>query len=221
MNRVNTNDQEGFTLVELILAMTFFGSMLLLATLLLIQTLGIYNKGITVKQMNQVGRTLIEDMMRASNSSSSIETAGNCVNVKGATYLWNVANPAALATDTNQGYKTDFDLYTYTDGTAVNFIKVTDGKKCNHFSSNPTNIPKSIASEMVGPTVRVYAMDIFGLNTQLVGVTMTLGTFDALESPNNLIENAGNFECRSGEGGNYCAKANFETVLYVPNKEIN
>ena len=53
---------------------------------------------------------------------------------------------------------------------------------------------------------------------------MTLGTFDVPNSEYNLYENGANgnnLECRPSGLGNFCAKANFETVLYVPNGELN
>lgn len=221
--------QAGFTLIELLLAMAFFGSVLLLATMLLMQVLNIYNKGMIVKQMNQVGRTLMEDMARVSNSGESVILTGNggnvsCITIGDVTYAWNRASGDPSDTD---GYEENAGQLYYYSGTnnPINFVKITNTSvNCSSLGRNERPAHSSIdtASPVVGGTVRVYDMTVQRLdNTNLVRVSMILGTFDKAQSEYNLYKNGSNWECRPTGLGNFCAKANFETVLYVPNGELN
>lgn len=228
----STHDQ-GFTLIELLLAMAFFGSVLLLATMLLMQVLNIYNKGMVVKQMNQVGRTLMEDMARVSNSGTSVMLTGNagnisCITIGDVTYAWNRASGDPSDAD---GYAEDASQLYYYSGTnnPINFVKITNASvNCSDLVRNakPAHASIDTASPVVGGTVRVYGATVNKLTgtDSLVRVAIMLGTFDTPGSEYNLYSNAANgnnLECRLTGLGNFCAKANFETVLYVPNREFN
>lgn len=228
----NSTHAQGFTLVELLLAMAFFGSVLLLATMLLMQVLNIYNKGMVVKQMNQVGRTLMEDMARVSNSGKRVVTSAaglqvSCITIDDVTYVW---NRASADPDDTDGYAEGVAAqYKDSSGVPINFVKITnaavDCSKIDPSVTPPTNSPIDTASPVIGKTVRVYDMTVEKLaGTNLVRVAMILGTFDSPRSEYNLYANSangGNLECRPSGLGNFCAKANFETVLYVPNGEFN
>lgn len=67
---------QGFTLVELMIAMAFVSMLLLAIAFVVIRISSIYNKGITIKAVNQAGRTIVEDMKRtvAESDPSTIDT---------------------------------------------------------------------------------------------------------------------------------------------------
>lgn len=66
MFRKNKHSQkQGFTLVELMLAMGFVGSLLVMIALIIMQIMGLYNKGLTLKEVNQVSRTVVRDMQQS------------------------------------------------------------------------------------------------------------------------------------------------------------
>lgn len=226
----HSREQAGFTLIELLLAMAFFGSVLMLATMLLMQVLNIYNKGMVVKQMNQVGRTLMEDIARVGNSGGTVVlTAANtqvsCITIGDVTYLWNRAT--GDATDTDGFAEESSNQYINSSNQPINFVKITDpAVDCLRIHTNTSSdLPVDKLSPVLGRTVRVYDMTVTSLSgTNLVRVAMTLGTFDAPQSDYNLYANSANgnnLECRPDGLGSFCAKANFETVLYVPNGEFN
>ena len=68
---LRNHHQSGFTIVELLLALTFFSFILLFATAGFIQINRSYNKGLTVKQMNETGRLVLEDITRAIRATPS------------------------------------------------------------------------------------------------------------------------------------------------------
>lgn len=65
--------QKGFTLVELMLAMGFVGSLLVLIALIIIQIMGLYNKGLTLKEVNEVSRIVVRDMQQSISSADQLK----------------------------------------------------------------------------------------------------------------------------------------------------
>jgi len=59
----------GFTIVEMMLAMGFVAALLVAIALTVIQIANIYNKGITIKSVNQAGTDLTADIQRTISSS--------------------------------------------------------------------------------------------------------------------------------------------------------
>ena len=63
------NKQRGFTLVELMIAVAFVGTLLILIALVIVQIMGIYNKGLTLKSVNEISRTVVRDMQQSISSA--------------------------------------------------------------------------------------------------------------------------------------------------------
>lgn len=70
MNRGNT---KGFTLIELMLAMTFISVLLIAIAMTTIQISNIYTKGITLREVNQAGRTIADDLQRSIGGSAPFD----------------------------------------------------------------------------------------------------------------------------------------------------
>lgn len=68
MNRVSR--QHGFTLIELMLAMGFVSLLLIAIAMTVIQIGNIYNRGITLKDVNQAGRSLASELQRSINQTA-------------------------------------------------------------------------------------------------------------------------------------------------------
>lgn len=62
MSRKHHKQEQGFTLVELSLSMAFIAMLLLGIALLTIQISAIYNKGLTMRSVNESGRLIAKDM---------------------------------------------------------------------------------------------------------------------------------------------------------------
>ena len=61
MNHV-VNKQRGFTVIELMLAMTFVSVLMVTIAMTIVQLANIYNKGTTLRAVDQAGRTISRDM---------------------------------------------------------------------------------------------------------------------------------------------------------------
>jgi hypothetical protein len=65
----------GFTIIELLLAMTFLALLLIGITLLIIRITAIYQKGLTVRAINTTGRVLIDDFTRTVSGSPIVNVS--------------------------------------------------------------------------------------------------------------------------------------------------
>ena len=63
------HNKSGFTIVELMLSVSFIAVLLIAITLLTIQMTSIYNKGLTIREANQAGQFIASDVQRALNDS--------------------------------------------------------------------------------------------------------------------------------------------------------
>ncbi|MBC7565273.1 hypothetical protein H7100_03545 [Candidatus Saccharibacteria bacterium] len=120
MNQKVNTMKKGFTLIELMLAMTFISMLLLAIALTIVQIANIYNKGLITKEVNQSSRTVSDELslaMRSSGSFSLDPSANSYVKIVGAgntpvggrlctgqySYIWNYGTALANQ-DTNRNF---------------------------------------------------------------------------------------------------------------------
>lgn len=75
-----SSNQNGFTIIELVLAMGFIASLLVIITMTVMQISNIYTKGATLKETNQSGRLILSELqsgISTSNRFSLDSTAGD------------------------------------------------------------------------------------------------------------------------------------------------
>lgn len=59
--------KQGFTIVELMLAMTFVATLLISIAVVTINIVTIYQRGLALKAVNNVGRSLVEELTTSIN----------------------------------------------------------------------------------------------------------------------------------------------------------
>lgn len=155
MNQLVKHHQSGFTLIELMLSMTFVAILLLTIALTVIQMGTTYNRGMTLKELNQVARDVSDDLRRTVQSSGPFailptgadtadylvhkDTGGNVIGGRVCTgsvsYLWNNAKQVQLKTSSLLAYYT---TAAGTQTTPISLAKVPDAGKayCQKNSSN-------------------------------------------------------------------------------------
>jgi hypothetical protein len=69
IQKYNDRQTAGFTIVELMIAMAFISVLLLAIAMVVMQIGAIYNKGTTMKSVNQSGRAIVDDMKRTIGAS--------------------------------------------------------------------------------------------------------------------------------------------------------
>lgn len=68
----------GFTIVELSLTMAFVGVLLITIAIVTTNIVTIYQKGMTIKAVNSVGRGLVDELVSAINTAPSVDTTSLC-----------------------------------------------------------------------------------------------------------------------------------------------
>jgi len=144
MNHVAKKQNAGFTLIELILAMTFISILLLAIAMTVIQVGSMYNKGMTLKETNQTGRDIATDIQRDIAASKAFSLTTDYLVVNGgapangtgrlclgsATYIWNLGN-----TPTGSRIKYSSPAKA---AIPINLVKVPDANKL-YCAKNPNN----------------------------------------------------------------------------------
>lgn len=234
------NQSRGFTIVELMLAMGFVAILLVSIALVTIQVSNIYNKGITLREVDQSGRSIASDFQRTIASSSPLKdvtpfvftSSGTPTNyivssATGArwgrlctgsyTYAWNTIDPASgLPTSTNNKYSDNQQL--------VSLVRVSDpdGKLC---SSSTELINRAKATELLSSANRalgVYSFAIkqaaqdVGSGQALYVIDMQIGTLDGAQ----LV--TGNASCKPPSDApgfsDYCSVNQFTIVVRAGNQ---
>jgi len=233
MNR----DSKGFTLIELMLAMTFIAVLLIAIALTTIQISNIYNKGITLRETNQVGRSVSEELQRSIASSSPFDVTpkvdnspatatskyvvrdgGGRLCIGSYTYAWNYGKAIA------GGAGAPAILNTYTNGTPVRFAKIADsgGALC----ADPTlNIDSTKATEMLATGDRDLVLHSFAISRtandpttgqSIYSVSMLIGTNDQQQLTTD------NASCKPPSAGagdeSYCSVNQFDLIARAGNQ---
>jgi prepilin-type N-terminal cleavage/methylation domain-containing protein len=194
---MNQDKNRGFTLIELMLSMTFISVLLVAIAMTTIQISTIYTKGITLREVDQAGRSVSDELQRNIATStpfdvtpkvdSSPATAlskfvvrpgGGRLCLGSYSYLWNYGS--AISGGGTQIFNK------YDDGSTVIFAKVSDpsGSLC----TDPTVSPKRAdSSDLLTGGDRDLVMHSFNItrtandpatSQALYAITMTIGTND-------------------------------------------
>lgn len=202
----------GFTIIELMLAMMFLTSILLISSTVIVQAFGMYNKGLVIKQINQAGRTLTEDMTRAANNAAvtdDLDSNTHVLCLGSSVYAWNT--PEQIRPPST-------DIKRYVSGQPINFVKIDDASACT--SSTAVRVDEDNATSLLSENIRVFSVEITKVAGDVVNIEFVFGTYDASD-PNSVINpketSPGKWECDGTSLGNYCAFGVYSTTLYLPN----
>jgi len=229
------NDR-GFTLIELMLAMTFIAALLIAVAMTTIQISNIYTKGITLREVNQAGRTLTDEFQRSIASSVPFDVTprvddspatatskyvvrdgGGRLCLGGYSYAWNYGKALVGGT----GAPAIFNKYN--DGTSVRFVKVADasGAIC---ADSTLAIQKSSSSELLTSGDRDLVLHDFKISKtandisfgqSLYAIIFTVGTNDRAQLTAN------DASCKPPSEGvgdeNYCSVNQFDIVARAGN----
>lgn len=196
-------NQPGFTLIELMMALAFTAFIIIFATTAVIQVMQTYNKGMAVKQINQAGRSTLEDITRSLRTTdpgavnvSAINDGRMCLG--GVSYVWNKYDtPSATANR-------------YDDGTELTMVRVSDpaSAMCSGSSGNYQAVPKAQATSILTGNVWVMAVSVSApsVSAPLTDVTIKL----AVANDPAIFEG----QCAvGGAQGQFCATSDFSTTV--------
>ncbi len=236
MNHVDK--KQGFTLIELMLAMGFVSALLIAVAMTVIQIANIYNRGITLKDVNQVGRSLVSELQRGVTSTSSFDLATHYikqsqggVEVGGRlclgqySYAWNYGEtitPGDTSSSPNVYAAPDND-------NQIRFVKVHD-PDISYCTVPAKKIIFADAVEMLNVGEHDLAIHDFVISSaatasdtktgqQLYSISFILGTNDQTALSGVLSST----ECRPPSDKNsdlaYCSINRFDIVVRTGKKE--
>lgn len=202
----HVKQQQGFTLIELMIALAFVAFILIFSTTAVIQVMQTYNKGVAIKNINQAGRTTMEDMSRYLRTADPSAVKVGIVATHGracfgdVSYVWNLYNASS-----------NINRYSATDTTPITFVRVEDkgGALCAEIAPNSyPYVPKDKST------------DILRSNVWVMGVAMTRPTVDAplMDFTINLAvandPTIASGQCtQGGTAGQFCATSSFTTTV--------
>lgn len=223
--------EQGFTLVELMIAMVFVGILMIMVVSVLLQIVGIYNKAVALKQINEVGRQIVGDVSQLGRNGEEAAVNDNgkagylCVRqgAKWRSYTWNSvgAGVGGRLPDVNDA------LYTL-GGNPISLARsneTIDGEAEGYcVLPNPTDVAmdSTEVTSLLTKQVRILSVDIVSTDPAFKKITFWVGTYnDDASSTNIPTQNATTkaWSCENKRLGDFCAVAKFETVLYVGNGE--
>lgn len=232
MNRVDK--RQGFTLIELMLAMGFVSALLIAVAMTVIQIANIYNRGITLKDINQAGRSLSSELQRSISNSSSfninagigsryiVQDWGGRLCLGQYSYIWNYGDAIQTGDVTR--------LNVYSNSTAqIRFVKVLDSNT-SYCSDASTKIDSTNAVELLNVGEHNLAMHSFVISTsntagdtktgqQLYSVEFLIGTND--QTALTFDSGTGAVICKapseSGSDPAYCSVNQFNIVARAGN----
>ncbi len=211
MLKSNKNTR-GFTIIELMFAMTFLSVLLIILLVSVIQITRTYNKGVTLKRVNQSGRNIGQEVQQAIQQSSNIAAYENGKLCLGDySFVWSQPKTSI------NGHTVPEINNKYTDDTPVGFAKVKDTTLCDSPAS--TKIPKDKSTELLGdglvmrqPTEFIADKD----SNRLLTFKYTISTPDdgsGVFSFLSPIEDE--LHCTGNSGDEFCALSTFVVTAYA------
>lgn len=234
---MNQGKTTGFTVIELMLAMTFIAILLIAIAMTTIQISNIYTKGVTLREVNQAGRTLTDEFQRSIASTvpfdvtpkvdESLATAASkyvkwdgggrlCLGTY--SYAWNYGKALAGGA----GAPPALNHYA-SGGGPVRFAKVLDpnGGICDDLD---VDIDKTKAAEVLSNGDRDLVLHSFEIiktandtsfGQSIYAISFILGTNDREQLTSN------DASCKPPSAGvgdeNYCSVNQFDIIARAGN----
>lgn len=227
---IHRSKQQGFTLVELMLSMAFIAILLLAIAMLVLQISTIYNKGITMRAVNQIGQTVSSDIQRTLNSArpqdvdfapvdQTLEPSGARFCVGSTVYAWNYGKYLA-ASDAFNKYDGD--------NTPIRLVRFDAKglKYCELVNDVYLPIPVADVTELIGAddtNIAIHKLEIgdqpaAGDESQRIySISLVIGTNEQsiIES---TIDGGGCEAPTSAVDDSYCAVNKFVFTARAGNK---
>ena len=234
------NNRQGFTLIELMLAMSFVSALLIAIAMTVIQIGNTYNKGLTLKEVNQAGRSLTSELQKsiAQNkpfdinsgvgSRYIVQTWGGRLCIGQYSYIWNYGSSIA------KGNKSKLNVYSNPNSDSIiRFVRVIDPNS-NYCTADIITgeypvVSFSNAAELLSVSEHNLAVHNFIISSansatdsktgqQLYNIEFTIGTNDQLALK---LSGDGDTICKApGEkdaDSAYCSVSRFNIVALAGN----
>ncbi len=232
MNRVDKS--RGFTLIELMLAMSFVSMLLVAIALTVIQIGNIYNQGLTLKDVNQAGRSLTSELQRSIaqiapfninpgiGSRYIVQDWGGRLCIGQYSYIWNYGD----ALKNNDSAR--LNIYSNSNN-QIRFVKAVD-PNASYCIESSKKIDSTTATELLNVGEHDLAIHNFTVSTnnsasdsktgqQMYSIEFFIGTNDQNALTTSASTN--NVMCKPpdqpGADPAYCSINQFDIVARAGN----
>jgi type II secretory pathway pseudopilin PulG len=217
----------GFTLIELMLAMTFISFLLIGIAMAVIQMTGTYNRGLALKEVNQAARAVSDSLHTAASEGTQVQYVATSAGGNGRicfgtySYIWNIAtasDPIKYASDPSR----KIQLVRVPDAGGLYCAKPTGTFTYKDIQAKDT----SITQELVDPGEHSLAIGHFEFLPSMVRDDDTIKVASAIYTLNYTII-AGDVSSMkpdlsacletsvTGSNLNYCNVQQFSIVLRI------
>ncbi len=193
----------GFTIVELMFAMAGIAFLLLFVLFAITHATSLYSKGLSIRQINQIGRQMSDELSRAIRYGDKPRVAApHRLCVDGKSYIWNTPGDQSNVKDSGPGL-----------GTPVGFVRVDGTEYCD----DPNKKIPSNAEELLGNIATVLKMEVTEpiIDSNVYELTLVIGTSgDRVKPVEDPI--TGLYECNAATNdAQYCAFGQFDATIYA------
>lgn len=220
--------KKGFTIMELLLAMSILSLLLLAIAMMTMQMTNIIAKGTTFKELNSAGRTINSEFTKTLNS---IDGMGSWSGNSGDSYYRTEGGGGAFCTgkvsylwNTNDSLESGNGRIGYASGSSIiRLVKVRDAARAycadtNRWHQVPSDTNQTTEILAAGETdLRLYNIQ-FSSNSNLkdsasgqtvINIGYVLGT----PKTSGVQLNSGTMNCTGDTKNNYCAVNKFELTV--------
>ena len=217
----------GFTIIELMIAISILSIILLMVTFVLMNIGELYTKGINVANVQDDTRNIIQNITTSIQySGTQMQTGSSSVNDVTTTGSVNVTLHAICFGDVRFSYVTGFYSLPHVlwkdimagQGTCEPLDIFMSTPECDPFGTGYTTacLPSvtGSGSEMVGPHMHLASLDVqpypFTNNLYFIRVGLIYGSQDLISQRTPFQH--GNYICSSRIGQQFCATSTLSTV---------
>lgn len=218
----------GFTIIELMLSMTFLAMLMLVIALTTMQIGNIYNKGITLREVNQAGRSVSASLQRSIAASVPFNVTQSTTTPSTSQYV--VRNDGARLCLGNYTYAWTYGPYVttgtlnkYTGGGVARFARIAD-PGASLCQGSPGTINPAKATELLASGDRDLVVQSFTITQTAVepvtggalyAISMVIGTNDTTQ----LTADKSSCKPPSSLQGteNYCSVNRFDFIAHAGN----
>lgn len=224
--------QRGFTIIELMLAMGFVSALLLAIAMTVIQIGNIYNRGLTYKDVNQSGSSIVSELKRSVAESTPFvlsdkfvdKTWGGRLCTGQYSYVWNYGS-AISSLNANRNV---YAAANPSPNQEIRLVKVIDPNS-SYCTDSSKKIVNADAVELLSEGQHNLALHYFTISAdiahagdsatgqQLYNIEFLIGTNDPLALKNSLASTACKIPGESGADPSYCSISQFDITVRAGN----
>jgi prepilin-type N-terminal cleavage/methylation domain-containing protein len=234
MRHMKSKNQNGFTILELMIATTILSVILLLASVVMIGIGNLYFKGLTQVKVQTSTRDVVDDLVsQLQQSNQSVDSIvydyglnpldGNhrylqavCINSTRYTF---VTNTQIGETGTNGSTTGTFQHILWRDSSPNNFANngsfFGSCPPANLLAANPSSGSFFGGADLVGPNTLINPLYTDGTNSPLVSsvspyiisLNLDYGAYDLLNLSGSTVT------CKGGVGDKFCATSSLTTTV--------